>query len=204
MILFVLSSLYACLIILSPIFSAKIVHIGAWSFLAWTPVNILTIAIIDTTNQQWGKVFARRTIVVSLCIRAFLFLGIFPILFMLPNAGSYDIQPLLYQSFRNFLVSESTTFVSRFWVQIPLFAYLERWPFIAKHAVSNTVFLICKGASKIFLMYFGVAGVNLLALMIGDIAAKLGSLAIGAPFAALVNRSVAILKRKRPDLTQAV
>lgn len=194
-----LSSFYLALIIFSPIFSSKIVEIGSWHFLAWTPVGIFTIAIIDTITQQWGKKHSRQTVGSTLVIRAFLYLGIFPILFLLPNAGSFDIQSLLHQSIRNFIVSEGTTFASRFWVEIPVFARLK-WPFFWKHTFSNSLFSITKGGSKVFLMFVGTMPMaSLFMLMLGDIGAKLGVVLIGAPFSTAFNSITKFVKTRKPE-----
>lgn len=193
-----LTGLYIAIVILSPVFSAKIIALGPWTFLAWTPMGVFTIAIVDSITQNWSKKHSKNLIWIAFFIRMFIYLGIFPILFFLPNAGAYDIQPLFQQIFRNFVVSEVTTLVGRNWIEIPIFSSLTKWPFIAKHIFANTFFMIFKGSTKVFFQYVGVAGVALVPLMVGDVAAKMIVVFIGAPFSTLVNWTIGKIKKLKP------
>jgi len=194
MIYLILSSIYIGALLLSPIFNTKIATIGSWQFLAWTLMIPILSGVMDTINNNYGKAAARRTLGTALIVRMIFYLGIFPLIFLLPSVRDMGVDELFKQSFRNFLVSQGMTFIGRYYVEIPIFSKVKGW-FLAKYGIAGAAFTLFKGALQTFLMYVGVEKVEVLSLMVTDSATKYGMLMVGSPFGIILNKIVKRLRK---------
>jgi len=198
MIYMILSGIYIGALLLSPIFNTKIAHIGSWEFLAWTLMIPILSGVMDTINNNFGKTAARRTLGTALIVRMIFYLGIFPLIFLLPSVRNLGVDELFKQSFRNFLVSQGMTFIGRYYVEIPVFAKVRGW-FVMKYGMAGAAFTVFKGVLQTFLMYVGVEKVQIWSLVATDSATKYGVLMVGSPFGIILNKIVKRCLKNRPN-----
>jgi uncharacterized PurR-regulated membrane protein YhhQ (DUF165 family) len=194
----ILSGIYIGALLLSPIFNTKIAHIGSWEFLAWTLMIPILSGVMDTINNNFGKTAARRTLGTALIVRMIFYLGIFPLIFLLPSVRNLGVDELFKQSFRNFLVSQGMTFIGRYYVEIPVFAKVRGW-FVMKYGMAGAAFTVFKGVLQTFLMYVGVEKVQIWSLVATDSATKYGVLMVGSPFGIILNKIVKRCLKNRPN-----
>jgi uncharacterized PurR-regulated membrane protein YhhQ (DUF165 family) len=198
MIYMILSGIYIGALLLSPIFNTKIAHIGSWEFLAWTLMIPILSGVMDTINNNFGKTAARWTLGTALIVRMIFYLGIFPLIFLLPSVRNLGVDELFKQSFRNFLVSQGMTFIGRYYVEIPVFAKVRGW-FVMKYGMAGAAFTVFKGVLQTFLMYVGVEKVQIWSLVATDSATKYGVLMVGSPFGIILNKIVKRCLKNRPN-----
>jgi uncharacterized PurR-regulated membrane protein YhhQ (DUF165 family) len=154
--------------------------------------------VMDTINNNFGKTAARRTLGTALIVRMIFYLGIFPLIFLLPSVRNLGVDELFKQSFRNFLVSQGMTFIGRYYVEIPVFAKVRGW-FVMKYGMAGAAFTVFKGVLQTFLMYVGVEKVQIWSLVATDSATKYGVLMVGSPFGIILNKIVKRCLKNRPN-----
>jgi uncharacterized PurR-regulated membrane protein YhhQ (DUF165 family) len=182
-----LVSSYICTQIVSPIFNAKVVYIAGTKFLGWAFMAGIVLSLLNTINANYGKETARRIVVVAFIIRTIFYVGVFPILISLPSVEGAAIDGLFRQGFRNFLVQDGLTFLTLYFVNIPIFTKIKSL-FIVRFTSANVVSqAILKPAVQTLLQYAGT-GIDLPSLIFGQVWVKALFIMLGSPLGIILNK----------------
>ena len=182
---------YVSLFVLSPVLSNRIVDLFGFKVIVGSIAVTFAYGILDVINNGWGKDAARQVIVASVFVRMFI-IGFVLLTFLLPTSSEeMGYRKIMGLSFRIYAAGEIGTFVSQYFIDVPIFHRLKECggAFWIRYNLST---ILSQGVS-IFLMV-GIAFVGtdkpVVQIMFGQFVFRMFTAIILTPVFSLMARSV--------------
>jgi uncharacterized integral membrane protein (TIGR00697 family) len=170
-------TMFVTLNLMAPIMSNKVIDFGI-TFAAGSMLIGISYGILDIINDWQGKAAAQATVDTALIVRLVFFLTVVPLVFMLPAAKETDgFQTFLAQSSRLFFAGWASLLVGGRLVNTPLFSALrERMQgrnFALRYLVTIFPTIVAGNIVYGVLGFYGVEGVDVMALIVGTTIARI-------------------------------
>ena len=125
--LLLLVALQSSLFAIAPMLSTKTGILFGIAFLTGTALFGLCYVITDLVNSNWGVSAARTSLAICVSIRMFLYLAVLPLLVSIPTKlAPPNYKVFIMGAWWVFLAGEISTFVSQYFLEIPVFSWLKK------------------------------------------------------------------------------
>jgi uncharacterized integral membrane protein (TIGR00697 family) len=171
-VLLILSGTYIMLNVMTSLVSTKVAVVGGVTFATGVLLSQLSYGLLDVVNDWRGKSDARALVMSAIIVRALFYFVIVPVVLLLPASvvpAGYDA--LLGGSLQLVVASMIAMFLASWLVNVSLFSWLRektkgRW-FIARYCVTTLPAFTVSASVIAVVGYWGVPGVNILAVAFG-------------------------------------